>query len=297
VTRTRTKGLVEITLGSLGFGFLGIFGKWAYQSGLTVGELLTARFIIASVLLWLGLFVFNRRKIVLSRQQILISAGLGVFGYAVFATLYFTAIQGMSVGLAALLLYTYPFWVSLLSHFFLGSRMSLRQWLLLLGASIGVGLLLWGQFQLKHPEFLLAGLGSALTYACYILFSERAQKDVPPLSSSLYVITFGAIALAAFHHPSFTFWTNLTPQQGWILLGIATVSTIFPMTMILAGLQKLKSSDAALISMLEPVTAVIAAVLLLHEVMSLRQVLGAVIVILCLALSVRPGSRTLEIVS
>jgi drug/metabolite transporter (DMT)-like permease len=279
------RGILEIALGSLGFGFLGIFGKWAYISGLSVGELLTARFILAAVLLWIGMLIFARERIRLPRQQFLLSVGLGVLGYAVFATLYFTAIQGMSVALAALLLYTYPFWVSLLSHFFLGAPMTLRQWLVLIAALFGVSLLLWGQFRWSHPQYLLAGLGSAVTYACYILVSERHQKEVPPLSSSLYVITSAAIALALFHHPSFDVWSGLSHEQLWILIGIATVSTIFPMTMILSGLQKMKSSEAALITMLEPVTATIAAVFLLHEIISLRQLFGAVIVIVCLILS------------
>lgn len=284
------RGILELALGSLGFGFLGVFGKWAYISGLSVGELLTARFLLATVLLWIGMAIFARGRIRLSRRQIWISLGLGVAGYAVFATLYFTAIQGMSVALAALLLYTYPFWVSLLSHFFLHAPMTLRQWLVLFGALIGVSLLLWGQFRWNHPQYLLAGLGSAVSYACYILFSERYQKDVQPLSSSLYVITAAAVALALYHHPSVEVWAHLTSEQAWILVGIATVSTIFPMTMILSGLQKMKSSEAALITMLEPVTAAIAAVFLLHEIISLRQLLGAVIVITCLALSVKRRS-------
>jgi DME family drug/metabolite transporter len=146
VNRKQLVGILEISIGSLGFGFLGIFGKLAFQSGLSVGALLTYRFIIAAIVLWLGLFIFRRQKIYLSGSQILISAGLGVLGYAVFATLYFTAIQGMSVGLAALLLYTYPFWVSLLSHIFLKEKLNSTQWLLLLGAFVGVCFLLWGDF-------------------------------------------------------------------------------------------------------------------------------------------------------
>ncbi|MGZ3742623.1 MAG: EamA family transporter, partial [Pseudobdellovibrionaceae bacterium] len=56
-------GIFEIALGSLGFAFLGIFGKWAFASGLSVGILLTYRFIIAAALLWIGLLIFNRNKI------------------------------------------------------------------------------------------------------------------------------------------------------------------------------------------------------------------------------------------
>lgn len=286
MNRKSISGIIEITLGSLGFGFLGIFGKWAFASGLGVGELLTYRFIIAALVLWTGLFIFQRDKIALPRAQILISAGLGVLGYAVFATLYFTAIKGMSVGLAALLLYTYPFWVSLLGHFFLHERMSRMQWLLLLGAFIGVTCLLWGQFEISNSSALIAGLGSAMTYAAYILVSARYQKNVRPISSSLYVITFAAIALAIFHRPNLQLWNVLSAPQWQYVLGIATISTILPMTMILAGLQKLKSSQAALITMLEPVTAAIAAGFLLNESMSVLQIVGATIVITCLTLSI-----------
>jgi drug/metabolite transporter (DMT)-like permease len=58
------------------------------------------------------------------------------------------------------------------------------------------------------------------------------------------------------------------------------------MTLILAGLQKLKSSQAALISMLEPVTAAVAAGILLHETMSALQLIGATLVITFLVLSI-----------
>jgi len=286
VNRKQLAGIIEITLGSLGFGFLGIFGKWAFASGLGVGELLTYRFIIAALVLWVSLFFISRDKIFIPRSQILISAGLGIFGYAVFATLYFTAVKGMSVGLAALLLYTYPFWVSLLGHFFLKERMSKTQWLYLLGASIGVSCLLWGQFHVSNSAALIAGLGSALTYAAYILFSARYQNNVKPISSSLYVITFGAMALALYHQPNLKMWEVLSSYQWQVVLGIAIIATIFPMTLILAGLQKLKSSQAALISMLEPVTAAVAAGILLHETMSPLQLVGATLVIACLALSI-----------
>jgi drug/metabolite transporter (DMT)-like permease len=56
--------------------------------------------------------------------------------------------------------------------------------------------------------------------------------------------------------------------------------------LILAGLQKLKSSQAALITMLEPVIAALAAGLLLHESMSALQIVGATLVMTCLVLSI-----------
>jgi len=279
-------GALEIAAGSLGFGFLGIFGKWAFQSGLSVGELLTYRFILAAIILWLGLLIFNRQKIFLCQRQVFISAGLGIFGYAVFATLYFTAIQGMSVGLAALLLYTYPFWVSVLSHIFLKDKLSGAQWLVLLIALLGVNLLLWGQFQISDLGAVAAGLGSAITYAAYILISARYQKNVLPISSSLYVITAAALALAAFHRPRLELMSQMNSYQWAIIGGVAIISTIFPMTMILSGLQKIRSSQAALVSMLEPVTAAVVAAFIFHESMTSLQILGAVLILICLMISI-----------
>ena len=114
----RLRGTLEISIASMGFGFLGIFGKWAFQSGLSVGEFLSYRFTLAALLLWIVLLLFKPDWVRLTKKQTLIAALLGIFGYAFFSTLYFEAIEGLSVTLAALLLYTYPFWINIFSHLF-----------------------------------------------------------------------------------------------------------------------------------------------------------------------------------
>src|SRR5690606_4463856 len=106
------------------------------------------------------------------------------------------------------------------------------------------------------------------------------------ISSSLYIISFTAVALALFHQPPLLRLHLLSTSQWGIILGISILSTILPMTLILAGLQKLKSSQAALITMLEPVTAAVAAGFLLRESFSPMQIAGALLVILCLSFSI-----------
>ncbi len=142
-------GFMCIILAGIGFGFLGIFGRLAFNSGMTVGQLLTFRFSFAAIVLFLGLLIFKRSALILNFRQILISAGLGIFGYAVFSTLYFKSIQGLSVSLAALLLFTFPLFVNLGSHFILKEKMSLKQFISLIIACVGIVILLWG------PVFLI----------------------------------------------------------------------------------------------------------------------------------------------
>ncbi|XGC80301.1 DMT family transporter [Bdellovibrio bacteriovorus] len=277
-TNPRLRGIIEISIASLGFGFLGIFGKWAFASGLSVGELLSYRFALAAVLIWIFLLLFKPDWVRLSAKQIGLSALLGIFGYAVFSTLYFEAIKGVSVTLAAMLLYTYPFWVNIFSHFFTHDKISRKEALCLAAALMGLVLLLWGHIEIHSVWAVAAGLGSAIAYAIYVLLSGRYQQSVRPITSTLYVITFGALALAAFHQPNFSELKELSQYQATYVLGIAIVCTIIPLTLVLSALQKLRSKEVALLTMMEPVTAAFMGAMIFHESLSPSQLLGALII-------------------
>lgn len=274
----RLRGSLEISVASVGFGFLGIFGTWAFQSGMSVGEVLSYRFALASVLMWIALLLFRPSWVKLTLRQTVIAALLGIFGYGVFSTLYFTAVEGLSVTLAAMLLYTYPFWVNVFSHFFTQDKISRKEALCLLAASSGLVMLLWGHIEIKNIWAIAAGLGSAISYAIYVLLSGRLQKNVRPISSALYVITFGALALSLFHHPHYSEIKNLSSIQASSILGLALVCTIIPLSLELAALQKLKSTEVALLMMIEPITAALMGAMIFHESLSPLQLVGALII-------------------
>lgn len=278
-------GFIFVLLSGIGFGFLGIFGRLAFQSGLTVGELLTFRFALASVILFIGLLITNPQLIKLAPKQILISSGLGILGYAVFSTLYFKSIEGISVPLAALLLFTFPLFVNLGSYFILKENLSRLQMLSLTLATLGLAVLLWGPMSVDSSSAVVSAVAAALTYAVYVLVSGKYQQNVPPFSSSLYVILSGTLALYLFHQPSIAKIATFTAHQFFIIFGIAIISTIGPMTLFLAGLQKLSSSRASIIVMIEPVVAAIAAWLILNERLSGQQLIGAVLVLVALVLN------------
>ena len=278
-------GFSFVLFAGIGFGFLGIFGRLAYQSGLNVGELLTFRFTLAAVILYIGLLFYNPKLLKINLRQLGISSSLGIFGYAVFSTLYFKSIEGISVALAALLLFTFPIFVSLGAHFILKDRMPRRQILSLVLACAGLIVLLWGPLVVHSLTSVIFAITAALAYSVYVLVSGRYQQNVPPLTSSLYVIISAAVALFIFHQPSFARVPELTSQQHLIILGIAVVSTIGPLTLFLAGLQKLSSAKASIIVMIEPVVAALAAWLLLGEQLTAQQLLGGGIVLLALFLN------------
>lgn len=278
-------GFIYVLLAGIGFGFLGIFGRLAFQSGLNVGELLTFRFALAAFILSVSLLIYNPKLFKISLTQLGVSAGLGIFGYAVFSTLYFKSIEGISVALAALLLFTFPIFVSLGAHFILKEKMPRRQVISLILACAGLAVLLWGPLVVHSLSSVLFAISAALAYSVYVLVSGKFQRNVPPLTSSLYVTISAGVALFIFHQPNLARIPQLTTQQYFIILGIAVVSTIGPLTLFLAGLQKLSSAKASIIVMIEPVVAALAAWLLLGEQLTGQQSIGGGIVLFALFLN------------
>lgn len=273
-------GTLQVLAAGTCFGFLGIFAKLAFLMGLSVGELLCFRFFIAALVLGLFLFVFHRDWLLIGRKQVFISLLLGVFGYAVFSTLYFESIRGITVGLAALLLYSFPLFVNLGAWLFLKEPLRGKQLFSVVMASIGLVLLVWGDWQIQRMSAVLFGLGSGLAYAGYVLVSGQVQKNVRPLSSSFYVIVGAFVTLTLFHRPEFAQLMTFSYRKLGLIVGLALVGTIAPLTLFLAGLQKMPSSQASILVMIEPVVATVAGAMLFEESMTPLQGLGGFLIIL-----------------
>lgn len=293
----RRLGALQVAAAGFCFGFLGIFGRLAFDAGLTLGSLLTLRFLLASALLAVGVALFRPRLLMIDFKQLLGCLGLGVLGYAVFASLYFTAIEGVSVALASLLLYTFPVWVAIGAHFGFKERLTKRQWAALPLTAAGLAFLVGGNVlgDLQgsshgsvqgHSTFAIAcGLGSALSYATYILVSSRIQASVHPLTSGIYVMLAAAIGLWVIHQPDASSWLELDAKQISVVFGLAFVSTVLPLTLFLSGLQKLGNTQASLLSTVEPVTAALLGAVILGETLGLRELVGGATILVALAAS------------
>lgn len=146
----------------------------------------------------------------------------------------------------------------------------------------GMLILLWGPLQANSMLGVYCGLGSAITYSIYVLITEKHQADVEALPASLYVISFAALGLWIYHSPLELSPMQFSPKAWVILLGISTVSTILPISLVVLSLQKINSSTVSLLSLIEPLTAVVLSMVIFQEKLTPIQGIGAVIVFGCL---------------
>jgi drug/metabolite transporter (DMT)-like permease len=306
LSRQRAIGIFQIAISGFSFGFLGVFGKLAFSHSLSVGELLSYRFLVASLMMAIGLSLFSRTRFQIRRRDLFVCAALGIFGYAVFSSFYFAAIQGVSVAMASLLLYTYPVLVAVGARFAFGEKLTRTQLVALPLALVGLFVLLSGDAtaaasatsQVLSARLIAIGCGlaAALCYAGYILVSSRYQRDIDPMTSGFYVMLFATVGLFVFHRPDVSRLATFTASQVLIICGIALICTVTPLVLFLSGLQKLGNTEASLLSTVEPVTAALLGSVLLQETLSMHEWLGGAIV-LCALVTTVLGAKNAKPVS
>jgi DME family drug/metabolite transporter len=272
-------GYIQIILSGVFFGFLGLFGKTAFQKNIFPGELLGLRFLTSAILLGIFLAVFQKNAFKMSLKNSLISLSLGVFGYAVFSSCYFLALKGVSASLTVLLLYTYPVLVSIGAKFFFKEEIGPKGILALFLSTLGLIFLVWGEWEVSGAIYLAYGFASAFFYAIYILISRKVLEDISFMGSSFYVQLGAGLALCLINFKNLERPLGIITSNTPLIIGMAVVCSLFPLTLFLAGLQKVPPSQASILSTTEPISGVVIASVFLGERMGLIQIAGGLLVL------------------
>ncbi|TYC02113.1 DMT family transporter [Micromonospora sp. WP24] len=288
------------------FGAMAIFGKLAYDAGVTPQALLLVRFTLAAVLLGLVLVLRPglRRmapdphraalssRVKVGRGRVLATAiGLGAVGYAAQASLFFAALQVMDASLLSLIFYSYPVLVTVVAVLLGRDRLTHGRSAALVAASGGMLLVLLGAGGVSfHLLGALMAFGTAITYTVYILVADTVVHRLPPVVLSTLVMTGAAGTLGV--RALLTGGVDLDfGVSGWFWLAcIAVVSTVVAMLTFFAGLQRIGPSNAAILSTFEPVVTTALAALTLGESLTLTQLAGGVLVLSSVVvLQIRPA--------
>ncbi|WIM99696.1 DMT family transporter [Actinoplanes oblitus] len=265
------------------FGAMAVFGKLAYDAGVSPGALLLVRFTLAAVLLAAVVLArpeLRRALAALPRQVLAIALGLGAIGYAAQAGLYFAALRLMAASLLSLILYTYPVLVTVGAVLLGRDRLTPARGVALLAACGGTLLVLLGAGGTAfHPAGAVLAFGAAVTYTGYILVADTVVRRLPPVLLSMLVMLGAAGTLGA--RAVVTGGAGLGfGAPGWLWLAcIALVSTVLAMLTFFAGLRRTGPSTAAILSTFEPVVTTALAALILGESLTGVQLGGAALVL------------------
>ena len=219
-------------------------------------------------------------------------AGLGVAGNFAF---YFVSIAESSVAVAATLMYCAPVYVYLVSFACKLERSTPGKWAAIAVVMLGV-VLLTGIYEIGagqvSPVGVGAGLLSGLSYAVFIFGFKYAAPHGSP--QAILVIAFAVLVsiLIGVGDPNQTVAVLSTPSWPlFAVLGVLGAGLSF--ILYLVGLHHTTPTVASIVAMVEPVTAALFGVLVLHERLVGLQILGMGLILLTVtALSVFSSARS-----
>ncbi|MCI6738086.1 MAG: EamA family transporter [Intestinibacter sp.] len=258
------------------FGSNGIVASYIALSSY---EIVFFRTLIGSLLL-ISVFIFSRREVSFKKYKkhtffvVLSGIAMGLSWMFVYE-----AYKQIGVSIASLVFYCGPIIVMIVSPILFKEKLTLPKILGFITVFCGVFLV---NGQISHGgniKFgLFCGTMAALMYSLMIIFNKQA-KDIVGLENSTIQLVAGFVVVAVFIGIKQRFVIDV-PASSWIPIFIlGSVNTAIGCYLYFSSICELPVQTVAVCGYLEPLSAVVFSVLILGEVMSLPQIIGAVMII------------------
>ena len=277
------------------FGTLGVFGKLAYRLGLTTPQLLSYRFALAALLLWLAAAITHQG--LPPRRSLLGLAIMGGAGYVGQSGSYFSALHFIPASTNALLLYTFPVVVTLLAALLFHESLGWMKLGAVGLAFLGTMLVVEAQLRAAAPIGIALGLGSAAFYSGYILYGSRLLPGLPPVSATAVIMTSAAAVWTAYASINGQLAVDWTIPRIVLIASFAVVGTTIPVLTFILGLRLVGPSRAAILSTFEPASTVLLAVIILGEIANPIQYAGGALILASVVVLEGPGWRASRVLA
>ena len=272
------------------WGVMGVFVRKLGTYGFSPLQIACLRILFGAVLFLLITAVFRRDLLKIQPRDVGLFLGMGLLSLLLFTVCYFTTISLASLSVAAILLYTSPIWVMLMSAVCFREKITRRK-LLCAAMAFGGCVLVSGigSAASLSPMVIVTGLLSAVGYGLYSIFGTFALRKYQPLTVTTYAFLFGAAGALLLCKPAQIARVICeSGQPGRLVLLItvtAFVTAVLPYLLYTVGLSRMRASAAAIMASIEPVVATTAGALVFGEALTvpafagIALVLGAIVVL------------------
>lgn len=279
-----------VILAALLWGCMGILVRTMNEGGLTSTEVVTFRCVITGVLMLCGMFLFKRKELKIRWKDIWCFVGTGLFSIVFFNSCYFTCMTYCSLSTAAILLYTAPAFVMIMSYFLFKEAFTKAKVGALVLSFAGC-VLVSGGFGIQAIPMmgLLTGLGAGFGYALYSIFGRYAlERGYSSFTITTYTFLFASVGCFFITDTSHMvdclvacpqmigkgiFWTILTTVAAYLLYT--------------KGLSGMEAGKASILATVEPVMATVVGFVVFGEKLTIVAVFGILFVLFSSILTIR----------
>ncbi|QPQ33588.1 MULTISPECIES: EamA family transporter [unclassified Lysinibacillus] len=283
-----------IVIASSSYGILSTIVKVAMQHGFTSSEAVSSQYIIGFMLVATIFIITQRQLPKLSKNGLLILVSAGIFT-GITGIVYGESLKYLPASLAVVMLFQFT-WIGLLLdcvfHKRLPSRPEVISIIVLFAGTILAAGVLNVDLSGIAIQGWLFGLAAAFTFACFIQFNSRPVEGITTTSRVLIVSFVALIMISIFLNPEIAWNGKLFTEGLWKFgLALGLFGIILPIYLFSIAVPKVGGALASILSAIELPVAVTVSVIVLHESLTLLQIVGIILVILGMLLPTMLANR------
>lgn len=266
-----------IVIAACCFGSLTTATLLATRAGLSLMNVILWRFVLAAMVLFV-MTTRARRTHTFGKHALRLTL-IGATAQALISYLSFKALDYLPVGILGFLFYTYPAWVAAISAATGREALTRVRATALVLAMAGIAVMIEtpAAHSLNTTGICLA-LGTAFLYALYLPVLHSAQRQLPPLVSTFYLVSGIAITFLATGIATQKLALPSTLAIWGYLLILSLVGTVAAFGSMIAGLRVLGPVRTSIISTVEPFFTAVLGALVLAERLTVATMAGGAMI-------------------
>ena len=284
----RGKGILLIVTGAMLWGATGPLMEWILAHyELSVSFMLTIRLLVAGLVLLAFLKINGKELLPIWRQPVWVKqlCVFGIFGMLGVQYSFVAAIDASNAVVATLLQFLAPIFVVIFVSWKLKKLPPKYQLYGIAGTLVGLILLLTNGSMnnlLLSPLALAWGIAVGLSFAFYTLYPSLLMKEWGVLLVVGWSMLIGGVVLGIISRVWLSDeWVLLLDWKfSLILLTIIVIGTT-AFVLFLSSLKYISAIETSILSSMEPLTAMIISVIWLQQVLGKWQLVGALVMLIC----------------
>lgn len=285
MNKNTKKGVLCAVISALVFGITPVLASMTFEMGSNAMTLTFYRNALAVPVL-LVVLLYRRENLKISlRDFAVLFLVSGLFSVST-TYLVYASYAYIGIGLATTLHFLYPVFTVLLGWVLFKKKPDRYKIGALAIATVGV-VLASGSSSAFAVTGIVMALISAVTYASYLLGIEHsAVGRMDSIKSMFYMCIINSVVMAAVDMPSGQIVYALHLKTMVLTFILAIANSAFAYVLLIVGIRLIGAGDAAIFSMLEPVSGVIFGVLFLGETLPFMKLLSCLLILAAVAIPI-----------
>ncbi|MDO5725105.1 MAG: DMT family transporter [Tissierellia bacterium] len=268
---------LSIILAGLSWATIGFFTKVLTQMGISEIQMMFLKVTIGAFIIAIIIAIRDKNAFKLKKlSDIKYFIGSGIISYSFFSYYYMLSINEMSIGMAAMLLYTSPIFVMIFSRILFKEKFTKVKIISLILTLFGC-FLVAGVFT-KQIQFtkigIIYGLFSAIGYGLYGIFGKLAiEKGYDSFTISFYTFLTSTLVFSFLIDPILLL-EKIDKNNIFLIIVFVLMTAIIPYIAYNNGLKHLKPGTCSILVSIELVGATIMGIVIFKESFNILKLLG-----------------------